>query len=133
MIFNVPIHTPVGQEKMKVVQYALSDVTTLFGSHGTHEGIKHEGKRWSTQEVPLFIEKDLNATINENTLGGRGHQQSKKRMRRPVNDHCDAMYFKETKEKVCAQMLIASLVKLPLAGFAIGLRDSSRGGSFLAN
>lgn len=50
-------HTPVGQEKMKVVQYAQSDTTTLFGSHGTQEGIKHEGKRWSTQEECRFLSK----------------------------------------------------------------------------
>lgn len=69
----------------------------------------------------------------EHTGRKRTPAEQKKRTRRPVNDYCDAMYFKETKEKVCAPMLIASLVKLPLAEFAIRLRDSSRGGSFLAN
>lgn len=127
-------HTPVGQEKMKVVQYAQSDTTTLFGSHGTHEGIKHEGKRWSTQEECRFLSKKTWMPQSTRThWEEEDTSRAKKRTRRPVNDYCDAMYFKETKEKVCAPMLIASLVKLPLAEFAIRLRDSSRGGSFLAN
>lgn len=102
-------------EKMKVVQYARSDTTVLFGSHGTHEGIKHVEKKSGgvhKVECSLFIKKtrmprSTRTTHWEEEDTSRAKKSEKKKASRWLMQHD---VFKKKQRNLSALMLFGCLL-----------------------